>query len=284
MEISPEEAGLNFLIMGKHGSLTDTIIYAHVDAPKQRVTLISIPRDLYYNNRKINAVYSSFGMGEFKRELSQITGYKIDKYILIDMYAFIDVLDIIGGVDLTLDKPVIDPSYKVFDEGKWSTLYYKAGTYHFNGRQALRLARTRHYSSDFERAKRQHMILDALKHKALTLGAGDSDKILKMIQSVLANTETDITPQEALMYFFRYKDFEVRKENVLSTGNILTSYNKNDEAKQAAMRDCGDITEEEEHAKCLADAGKMDKGQYLLKPEGDNWNLIKWFFKSTFEE
>jgi polyisoprenyl-teichoic acid--peptidoglycan teichoic acid transferase len=276
--------GLNFLIIGANGGLTDTIIYAHVDVAKQQVTLISIPRDLYINNRKINAIYHSFGMNELMRQLTSITGYKIDKYIFIDMYAFVDVIDAIGGVDITLDKTVVDPTYKVYDDGKWGTLYYPPGTYHFNGRQALRLARTRHTTSDFERAKRQHLVLDSLRKKALSLQVGDADKILKIAQIVLANTQTDITPQEAIMYFFRFRNFDVRKDNVLSTANILESYNKNDELQKTMFSECNLMEEGEDKTKCLEEANKMDKGEYLLKPEGDNWNLIKWFFRNAFEE
>ncbi len=284
VDIPDTEQGINFLIVGKHGSLTDTMIYAHVDLVNQRVTLISIPRDLEVNNRKLNAVYSLFGIEELKRQLTKLTGYRIDKYILIDMYAFIDVIDIIGGVDLTLDKAVIDPSYKVFEEGKWSTLYYKPGNYHLNGRQALRLARSRHYSSDFERAKRQHLILDALKQKALSMGVGEADKIVKIAQTVLSHTETDITPQDALTYFFRYKDFPVRKNNVLSTENVLTSKHKNEGAKQAALASCTNIVEESGKNKCLIEAKKIDDGAYILLPSGGNWNVIKYYFKTTFSQ
>ena len=275
--------GLNFLIIGANGGLTDTIIYAHVDVSKQRITLISIPRDLYINNRKINAIYHSFGMNDLMRQLTTITGYKIDKYIFIDMYAFVDVIDAIGGVDITLDQTVVDPTYKVYDDGKWGTLYYPPGTYHFNGRQVLRLARTRHTTSDFERAKRQHLILDSLRQKTLSLQVGDADKILKMAQIILGSTQTNISPQEAIMYFFRFRNFEVHKDNVLSTANILESYNKNDELQKTMLDECNLMPEGEDKIKCFKDADTMDKGEYLLKPQNDNWNLIKWFFRSTFE-
>lgn len=283
-DIKSEEMGLNFLIAGKNGGLVDTMIYAHVDTSKQRVTLLSIPRDLYVNNRKINAVYRFFGINELKRQLGNITGYTIDKYILIDMYAFIDVIDILGGVDVTLDTALVDPSYKVYDEGTWSTLYYKPGEYHLNGRQALRLARSRHYSSDFERAKRQQLLLDALKEKALSLGVGEADKILSSIKVVLDRTETDITPQDALAYFFRFKNFDIRKGNVLSTANVLSSSRKNEEAIKLQLEECNSISAQEEKVKCLEAAKKLDPGEYLLEPEGGNWQLIKWFFRKTFEE
>jgi LCP family protein required for cell wall assembly len=276
--------GLNFLIIGANGGLTDTIIYAHVDVQKQRITLISIPRDLYINNRKINAIYHSFGMNELMRQLTALTGYKIDKYIFIDMYAFVDVIDAIGGVDITLDQTVVDPTYKVYDNGKWGTLYYPPGTYHFNGRQILRLARTRHTTSDFERAKRQHLILDALRQKALSLQVGDADKILKIAQIVLGSTQTNISPQEALMYFFRFKNFEIKTGDVLSTANVLESYHKNDELQKSIIEECNLLPEGEDKTTCFKEANKMDKGEYLLKPQNDNWNLIKWFFRNTFEK
>lgn len=211
------------LVAGKNGGLVDTMIFANVDTAKRKITMVSIPRDLYYNNRKINSVYHYYGMEELKRALSFVTGYKIDKYILIDMYAFIEVIDMIGGIDVHLDQAVIDPTYKTFDAGKWSTLYYAPGDYHLSGKQALRLARTRHTSSDFARAERQQMIIESLQAKARNFGFGDAAALTKMAESVLAKTETDISLADAISYYFRYQSFAVSRGHVLSSGNVLES-------------------------------------------------------------
>lgn len=280
----------NFLIAGSNSGLVDTMILAHVDAPKKRITLVSVPRDLYYNSRKINSIYNSFGIEELKRTLATITGYRIDHYILIDMYAFVDVIDLIGGVDVHLDQAVIDPTYKVLDGDQWSTLYYAAGDHHLSGKEALRLARTRHTSSDFARAARQQMILRALQKKALNLGFGDAGTISQLAGAILAKTTTDINPVDALNYYFRYQHFQIRGGNVLSSGNVLES------------KYTGDLKREQEHCERVTniDVSKNDipsdtialkklcdsieKGQYILQPRGGTWGAVQSYVRGIMEK
>ncbi len=275
------------LLAGKHGSLVDTMIFANVNPEKRKITLVSIPRDLYYNNRKINSYYALYGMEELKRILSKITGYRIDKYVLIDMYAFIDVVDLIGGIDVHLDSPVIDPTYKTFDNGEWSTLYYRAGDYHLNGKQALRLARTRHTSSDFARAERQQMILKSLQKKAREFGFGDAARLTEIAKTVLAKTETDFNLADALASYFRYQGFEVESGNVLSSGNVLESKNTGEDKGRACLQKlgkqtAGDAANEEELKKKRAACEEI-KGEYILLPRNGNWNTIKWYFHQLVE-
>lgn len=283
----------NLLIAGKHGSLVDTMIFTNVNYDKKRITLVSIPRDLYYNGRKINSYYALFGMEELKRTLTKITGYQIDKYILIDMYAFIDVVDLIGGIEVHLDKPVIDPTYKTLDGEQWSTLYYRAGDHHLSGKQALRLARTRHTSSDFARAERQQMILKAMQQKARGLGLGDAQKITSIATAVLGRTETDFNLGDALAAYFRYQGFEIDSGHVISSGNILESKNSNegqnneclaklDASKKKAETDGQPMNADDvkkKQAACTA-----DKGAYILLPRGGNWNVIKWYFRNLLDK
>src|SRR5690606_29994346 len=143
--------------------------------------------------------------------------------MLVDMYAFIDVVDYLGGIDVTLDEPLIDPTYKTYDNGQWGTLYYAAGTHHLNGKQALRVARSRHTSSDFSRAERQHQVLEAFKLKANNLNVSNAGTLIKIASTLLGKTETDISPSQAVSYYFKYKNYEISSQHVLSTANILTS-------------------------------------------------------------
>lgn len=266
----------------------DTMIFANINPETRKITLISIPRDLYYNNRKINSYYALFGMEELKRVLSRITGYKIDKFILIDMYAFIDVVDLIGGIDVHLDSAVIDPTYRTFDAGKWSTLYYRAGDHHLSGKQALRLARTRHTSSDFARAERQQMILKAIQTKARAFGFGDADKLTSMAKTILDKTETDINLADAIASYFRYQGFEINGGNVLSSGNVLASENTGDKKKQECLAGVMKVKNrvnmsEEDFAKAKANCNNQ-KGAYILLPRNNNWNVIRWYFHQLIEE
>lgn len=236
---------------------------AHFNNSQKKITVISIPRDLFFNGRKINSVYTLYGMEEFKRQLSILTGVQIDKYILIDMYAFIDVIDLIGGVDIYLEEAVIDPSYKTYDNGEWGTLYYKAGYHHLNGKQSLRLARSRHYSSDFARAERQQKILQSIKQKAQNMGLGGANTLLNIGETILSKTETDIALPEAVSFYFRYQDFLFESGGVLSTGNVLIS---------AYEGEINNPTLE-----CFAEDCEVRRGAYILLPQDNNWDLIKWF-------
>jgi len=283
----PVAGQMNILLAGKNGGLVDTMIFANINAATRTITLISLPRDLYYNNRKINSYYALYGMEEMKRILSEVTGFKIDKYILIDMYAFIDVIDLIGGIDIHLDEAVIDPTYRTYDAGVWSTLYYRPGDYHLNGKQALRLARTRHTSSDFARAERQQLIIRAVQQKARALGFGDAEKLTAMAKAILGKTETDLNLAEALAAYFRYQGFESRGGNVISTANVMVAkYSgevKTKDCLDQLAKDIGNRNLPQDQLQKMQDACKQDQGEYILLPRDDNWNVIRWYFHRLVE-
>jgi anionic cell wall polymer biosynthesis LytR-Cps2A-Psr (LCP) family protein len=209
------------------------------------------------------------------------------------MYAFIEVIDIVGGVDVHLDQPVIDPTYKTFDGGKWGTLYYRAGDYHLTGKQALRLARTRHTSSDFARAERQQMILQSLQQKARNFGFGNAAALTNIAERILAKVETDINLADAISYYFRYQHFDISRGHVLSTANVLESKFTGDlkklelncdsqsaQAKTAAAK-AGVANEGPDAAK--DPCAEIDKGAYILEPKDGNWNSVRWYFHQIIE-
>lgn len=265
----------NILLGGKNGSNVDTIIFAQIDPPDETVHLISIPRDLYHDNRKINSVYADFGMPEMVRRISQISGYPITEYILVDMYVFKDLVDLIGGIDITLTEDLVDPTYKIIaEDGTETTLNYPAGDYHLNGTEALRIARSRHTTSDYSRAARQQIILEGIRVKANELGVKDALTVLQIIQTVLANTETNISLEKAVLYYFNYKKFILDSGYVLSTGNVL----KNDliPVDYPTSMQVEVCTDQDGTQFC-----EMKNAIYTLKPLDDDWNKIKWFFRNV---
>lgn len=252
------------LLAGKHGSLTDTMILAALDHDKQTVKMISIPRDLSWQGQKINSYYARNGankkaMQVLVRELEQISGLAIEHFVLVDMYAFIEVIDILGGVDITLDEAVVDPTYKTFDNGRWGTLNYQPGTYHLSGVEALRLARTRHTSSDFARAERQQLILSALKNKAQNLGFKDIPKVIGLAKAVLKRVDTDLGLNDSLNFYQKYRHYKIENRGVLSTANILKSTYSNqaefDRCQAAARTNCS-------------------RGGYILVPRNNDWREV----------
>jgi LCP family protein required for cell wall assembly len=186
--------------------LTDTIMVLSIDPANHRALETSIPRDLAvqidaWSNRqpqmqKINAAYA-VGMddgtypgkrGEFtktkdrggklaEQTVSSITGVHFDGYVAVDFKAFRDLVDALGGVQVCLDGPLDDNQYPDSHNGYIKGgIHYKAGCQQVNGVQALQLARSRHatqadQASDFGRARRQQLLLNAIRKKATSANA-----------------------------------------------------------------------------------------------------------------
>jgi LCP family protein required for cell wall assembly len=260
----------NVLLMGKNGANVDTIIFANVNSVKSRVTMVSIPRDLYVNERKINSVYADYGILEQVKWIENVLGRRIDKYVLIDMYAFRDVVDAMGGIDVFLEEDLIDPSYRVCNDGICGTLYYEAGAHHLDGTAALRVARSRHTTSDYSRAARQQLVLQAIKDKAQSLGFGDAGAVMSLISTMIAATDTNISLDEAVRYYFKYQNFAVSRGYVLSGANVL-------ETKlmpvdyETSMKDT--VCLDEENPSTCEDTYVI----YTLSPREDDWDIIKWY-------
>ena len=122
---------VNILLLGIGGgshdgpNLTDTIILANLDSKNNKVTLVSIPRDLWFpdlegSNKKINGVYAD---GESKRKggglleaeaaISKVTGQEISYGVRIDFSGFVKAVNIIGGLDINVDNTLDDYSYPI---------------------------------------------------------------------------------------------------------------------------------------------------------------------------
>ncbi len=276
-KVSHADKTFNVLIVGKNGDLTDTLIFAHLDETSKEIKMISIPRDLFYNGRKINAYAFFYGMPELKKLISNLTGYTLDKYIVIDMYAFIEVIDLIGGIDIHLDQAVVDPTYKTIDNGKEGTLHYEPGDYHLGGKEALRLARSRHTTSDFARAERQQMILQAIQKKAQNFGFGDADTVYKIARAVLGKTETDVSIDEAIKYYFKYQNYKIVSNDVMSSGNIFFV------PPYITKEDCQASIDQSSAAGGSIPSCEGENHAYTLLPLEQNWDLIKWFFQQHFD-
>jgi polyisoprenyl-teichoic acid--peptidoglycan teichoic acid transferase len=230
--------------------------------------MFSLPRDLFYHGRRINMVYSYWGKDQFLKEISDISGLSIKKYIHVDMFAFIDVINIIGGIDVTLDSDLIDPTYKIKENGEWTTLCYRKGTYQMNGLAALRVARSRNFSSDFDRAKRQQKVLLAVRDKFKTLGVGNLDKVYAIISTLMKYIQTNFTPLEMISYFGKFKNFTVSDQHTIDTSNVLYSTYSN-----IYLLKKEDIPQNED----------FDKGAWIVLPKDNDWNVIKWYVREMIK-
>jgi polyisoprenyl-teichoic acid--peptidoglycan teichoic acid transferase len=170
----PGESGLAYR--------TDTMMVVSMDPATDSIGILSIPRDLYvpvpgYNEyQRIN---SAMVLGELQRAGNGPTlamqtvqsnlGIRINDYVAVDFQAFINFVDTIGGIEITTNYTINDPAYPNMYYG-FDPFYLPAGTHQLDGATALKYARTRHGSSDFQRALRQQEVLYAIRDKVLQPG------------------------------------------------------------------------------------------------------------------
>ena len=260
------ESGLTVLLLGINEDVADSIMLAHVDPNRQRTHFFSLPRDLYFRGGRINQIYHRHGREQTTLHLSAITGMTIDHTIAVDMFAFVDVINILGGVTIELEEELIDPTYRVRDNGEWGTLYYPPGHHHLNGVEALRIARSRFTTTDFGRARRQQDIVDAIRGRIASLGIRDIGTLHTLIQRLMHYVDTDMDVIDALRAIARYGRFTDSTHHVLSTDNVLFS-------AWSALHFAG-LTEDDVDE-------EYDRGAWILLPHDGDWDLIPRFIRGA---
>jgi LCP family protein required for cell wall assembly len=167
--------------------LTDAMIVMSVNAKHTRVTMISLPRDTVdvplpdgsVWHSKLNALYSAKGVDTLKKAIENLFAATIDFTILVNMDDLVSIVNAFGGVDVTVAKPIADPTIG---------LNIKAGRQHLDGKTALLYSRSRHTTNDFERAARQQQVLFALLAK---FNAGKKIDVLGLLKG-LSGLKTDV--------------------------------------------------------------------------------------------
>jgi polyisoprenyl-teichoic acid--peptidoglycan teichoic acid transferase len=229
-EISPPPSGrINILFTGidsgngRDHALTDTMLIASIDPTTKAVDLISFPRDIsqfkLWDGRTFNGKLNSLmtyarlhpkdfpdgAVGTLTKELGYLLGVPIYYYAAINLDGFKQMVNLVGGVDITYDQDIYDPSY-IWEDGAKDGFYLKAGTHHLDGRHALAFVRTRKADSDFARAARQQILLIALR-KELTKPAM-LPKIPALLNAAAQTVRTDFPESQAADMVALVKDID----------------------------------------------------------------------------
>ena len=228
---------LNVLVLGESGvgdgyNLTDSIMLVSYNPQTQQASILSIPRDTYVGKRdknsaspnylasyKMNAVYrNGENIPETVERVSDLTGIKIDNYILVDTDAIIDIVDAIGGVvfDVPIDMDYDDDSQDLY-------IHLKAGEQLITGEKAEQLLRFRHNNdmtsypkeygdNDLGRMRTQREFIKATLKQLVRFE--NVTKFLDVFNIVFSNIRTDLSIQEA-KYYIPYA-FKFNMENIKS--------------------------------------------------------------------
>ncbi|MBD8506962.1 LCP family protein [Hoyosella sp. G463] len=141
---------------------TDTIMLLHVSARGNSV-LVSIPRDSYvtiprWGEDKVNAAYSVGGASLLVETIELETGVRIDHYAEIGFGGFAEIASAIGGVEVCLESPIVDPL---------AGIDLPAGCQVLSGGDALGYVRSRSTPlADIDRMNNQRNFLARLARKA----------------------------------------------------------------------------------------------------------------------
>ncbi len=170
------------------GQRSDTTMIAHISADRQRVEVVSIPRDSLvtipscrmgdgtWTAPQYDAMFNSaFAMGAdggdlgtaaacTMRTVEELTDVYIDDFVIVDFAGFINVIDALGGVPMCIPEPISDRRAK---------LELEAGEQVLDGRDALGFARARYNvpgsdGSDIDRIGRQQQLVAAIAREALS--------------------------------------------------------------------------------------------------------------------
>jgi LCP family protein required for cell wall assembly len=190
----------------------DAIRVIRADFISRRITALEFPRDLWVeipeivdntgqDHDKLNTAYfygnpglhywehPSEGPGLLARTLELNFGVKVDHYVAVNMNVFVDLVDVLGGIDVTLAEEVDGRT----DGDRSKRLYFPAGDLHLDGEQALTLGRIRNVSV-FSRAKHQNLVMCAVQKKLESPEA--LMRMPQIISSFIDHIQTDLTPTQ----------------------------------------------------------------------------------------
>jgi LCP family protein required for cell wall assembly len=191
---------------------TDTIVVVTMEPGTRAAGMLSIPRDLQvtipgHGEDRINTanVFGSSpdnpegGPDLLKDTVETNFGIPIDGYLMVDFSVFEEIVDTLGGIEVEVPRALHDTRYpdpRPGDPHAFKTIHFDPGWQHMDGKRALEYARSRMSTTDFDRAKRQQLILLAIRERALSPSAIPRWPLLA--KTVADGIKTDMSPEDLL--------------------------------------------------------------------------------------
>lgn len=243
-KINPSKDPISILFLGiddnsgrqKNGqsteqSRTDAMILSTFNADKEQIRMLSIPRDTisyipevgYYD--KITHAHAYDGPTASMDAVEATLNVPVDYYVRINMEAFVDAVDELGGIEYDVPYNISEPNTN--DTGK---IKVKKGHQKLNGDEALAVARTRHQDSDLKRGQRQ---MDLIKKLFIKAQKADSfSKLDDVIEIVGKNAKHNLSYKEvkALATSYLKDDVEIKSKQLEGQDDYLNGvyyYNPN---------------------------------------------------------
>jgi len=190
---------LTFILLGydavdEFAHRSDTLMVGAVDFYARKVRILSIPRDTLadiprHGFNRINAAYALGHEDLTRQTVEAFVGVDIDYVVSVNYEGFVEIVDALGGVDMTVEKPMN------YDDRRGNVhIHFEPGEYHFDGEQALEYARYRHDATgDFGRIDRQQGLIRALFDQAVR--PSNWGKLTSVPQTLLEHVTVVANPE-----------------------------------------------------------------------------------------
>ncbi len=192
VEVEGPKEPLNVLVMGSDtrdgegndidgltgdGARSDTTIFFHFSADRDRAYGVSIPRDSMVDRPACHAgeipaqdyvqwneAFTLGGQACTIQQFEQLTDIRVDNYVVLDFAGFREMVDAIDGVKVCIPETIDDREHGI---------YLEAGTREVEGKEALNYVRQRYAvgdGSDIGRMKRQQAFIASMANKVVSAG------------------------------------------------------------------------------------------------------------------
>ncbi|WP_414054044.1 LCP family protein [Macrococcus equi] len=197
---------------------TDAMILATFDRSNKQIRLVSIPRDtLAYipsvkQYDKITHAHAEGGPESSMQAVENIFNVPVDYYARVNMQAFVDIVDELGGIEFNVPFDIDEPTK--LDKGR---IKVKKGKQLINGDEALALVRSRHVDTDLGRGKRQMQMIEAIVKKAKDTNS--LSKLDDLVEIVGNNAKHNLTFDNitSLASYYTSNDVEFKQMQLKGT-------------------------------------------------------------------
>lgn len=287
----------NVLILGIGGGdhegsdLSDMMLLISLNWQKKDAVMVSIPRDLWMESLK-DRINTSYHYGQEKKTggglvlakamVEEAVGQPVHYGFMIDFSGFQKLVDLVGGIDINIDKSFTDDLYPIAGKEndlcngdplftcRYEKLKFNQGVEYMTGERVLKYVRSRHAEgtegTDFARSRRQQQVILALKQKIFSTAFvwNNMSRWKELTKIYDDTTETDMKIGEQLAFFKSFLGI-----NSQSIRRIILDY--------------GDVTKKIKGF-LINPPSENYKGQWVLIPRTGNFEEIHKYINCQFTD
>ena len=212
---------------------SDSQMLISINQKSRKLVICSILRDCYVSipgqgHNRINAAYALGGTSLLTQTIQNNFGIPVNRVAVVNFKVVADFIDAVGGADVNVSQGEIEQINRNLGEqnrifgnsyGTDTLSASQAGDIHLNGNQALAYARIRYIGTDFERTKRQRVVMEDAIDKVEALPLTTQNKLLKQF---LPRVHTDLKTSEVVdlgSMILRLKNYSVSSFSIPVDGS-----------------------------------------------------------------